>query len=85
MLVLAPTGDHVDDLQTAPHHLGVDRHRGGAGARMPRAGFVFDGVTVQRAKRAGRLIQRQPAVFTTAQVAAIAAAAERILPPMIDV
>jgi hypothetical protein len=40
---------------------------------------------VQRAKRAGRLIQRQPAVFTTAQVAAIAAAAERILPPMIDV
>lgn len=55
------------------------------GARMPRAGFVFDGVTVQRAKRAGRLIQRQPAVFTTAQVAAIAAAAERILPPMIDV
>jgi hypothetical protein len=55
------------------------------GARMPHAGFVFDGVTVQRAKRAGRLIQRQPAVFTTAQVAAIAAAAERILPPMIDV
>ncbi len=54
------------------------------GTRMPRAGLVFDGVTVQRAKRAHRLIQRQPAVFTTAQVTAIAAAAERILPPMID-
>jgi hypothetical protein len=55
------------------------------GTRMPRAGIVVGGVTVQRAKRAQRLIQRQPAVFTTAQVAAIAAAAERILPPMIDV
>ena len=55
------------------------------GTRIPRAGIVVGGVTVQRAKRAQRLIQRQPAVFTTAQVAAIAAAAERILPPMIDV
>lgn len=53
------------------------------GARLPRAGFAFDGVTVQRAARARRLIERQPAVFTTAQVAAIAAAAERVLPPMI--
>jgi hypothetical protein len=55
------------------------------GTRISRAGIVLDGVTVQRAKRARRLIERQPAVFTTAQVAAIAAAAERILPPMIDV
>jgi hypothetical protein len=55
------------------------------GARLPHGGFVFDGVTVQRVKRTHRLIQRQPAVFTTAQVAAITAAAERILPPMIDV
>jgi hypothetical protein len=55
------------------------------GTRLPHAGILIDGVTVQRAKRAGRLIDRQPAVFTTAQVAAIAAAAERILPPMIDV
>jgi hypothetical protein len=55
------------------------------GTRLPHAGFVFDGVTVQRAGRARRLIDRQPAVFTTAQVAAITAAAERILPPMIDV
>jgi Nuclease-related domain len=55
------------------------------GARLAHAGILIDGVTVQRAKRAGRLIERQPSVFTTAQVAAIAAAAERILPPMIDV
>lgn len=55
------------------------------GARLTLAGLVFDGVTVQRAKRAHRLIQRQPSVLTTAEVAAIAAAAERILPPMIDV
>ncbi|MGH3376802.1 MAG: nuclease-related domain-containing protein [Actinoallomurus sp.] len=54
------------------------------GTRMPRTGIVFDGVTLRRAKRTQRLIQRRPAVFTTAQVAAIAAAAERILPPMID-
>jgi hypothetical protein len=55
------------------------------GSRLPHAGMLFDGVTLHRAKRVHRLIQRQPAVFTTAQVAAIAAAAERILPPMIDV
>ena len=55
------------------------------GPRLPHTGFVFDGVTVQRAGRVRRLVQRQPAVFTTAQVAAITAAAERILPPMIDV
>jgi hypothetical protein len=54
------------------------------GTRLPRRGIVFDGVTLRRAKRTRRLIQRQPAVFTTAQVAAIAAAAERTLPPMID-
>jgi hypothetical protein len=54
------------------------------GTRMPRRGIIFHGVTLRRARRTGRLIQRQPAVFTTAQVAAIAAAAERVLPPMID-
>jgi hypothetical protein len=54
------------------------------GTRMPRAGILFEGVTLRRAKRTHRLIQRQPAVFTTVQVAAIAAAAERMLPPMID-
>lgn len=55
------------------------------GSRLPHAGILFEGVTLHRAKRVNRLIQRQPAVFTTAQVAALAAAAERILPPMIDV
>jgi hypothetical protein len=54
------------------------------GSRLPLAGILFDGVTFHRAKRVHRLIQRQPAVFTTAQVTAIAAAAERILPPMVD-
>lgn len=54
------------------------------GSRLPHAGLLFEGVTLHRAKRVHRLIQRQPAVFTTAQVAAIAAAAERMLPPMID-
>ena len=54
------------------------------GTRLPRRGIIFGGVTLRRARRTARLIQRQPAVFTTAQVAAIAAAAERILPPMID-
>lgn len=54
------------------------------GTRLPRRGIAFDGVTLRRAKRTRRLVQRQPAVFTTAQVAAIAAAAERTLPPMID-
>lgn len=55
------------------------------GSRLPHAGILFEGVTLHRAKRVHRLVQRQPAVLTTAQVAAIAAAAERILPPMIDV
>lgn len=53
------------------------------GTRMPRAGIVWDGVLLHRAHRVHRLIERQPVVFTTAQVTMIAAAAERILPPMI--
>jgi hypothetical protein len=55
------------------------------GTRLPHAGIVIERVTLRRAKRVPRLIERQPAIFTTAQVAAISAAAERILPPMIDV
>ncbi|MDN3353880.1 nuclease-related domain-containing protein [Actinomadura sp. DC4] len=55
------------------------------GGRMPHLGITIAGVTLRRAKRARRLIQRRPAILTTAQVTAIAAAAERILPPMIDV
>lgn len=55
------------------------------GTRLPHAGIIVDRIMLRRAKRVPRLIERQPAVFTTAQVAAISAAAERILPPMIDV
>lgn len=55
------------------------------GSRLPRAGIRFDGVTLQRARRMRRLIERQPVVYTTAQVSTIAAAAERVLPPMMDV
>jgi hypothetical protein len=55
------------------------------GTRLPHAGITVERVMLRRSKRVPRLIERQPAVFTTAQVAAISAAAERILPPMIDV
>ncbi|MCO6004254.1 NERD domain-containing protein [Actinoallomurus purpureus] len=55
------------------------------GGRLPRGGILFDGVLLHRAERVNRLIERQPVLFTTAEVAAIAAAAERILPPMIDI
>jgi hypothetical protein len=82
-----------DAARTVAEHLSEDLgHRvevhavvAGHGGRLPRAGFVFDGVTVQRASRVRRLVERQPAIFTTAQVAAMTAAAERALPPMIDV
>lgn len=55
------------------------------GGRLPRGGIVHEGVLLHRADRVKRLIERQPVLFTTAEVAAIAAAAERILPPMIDI
>jgi Nuclease-related domain len=55
------------------------------GGRLPRGGIVFDGVLLHRADRVKRLIERQPVLCTTAEVAAIAAAAERLLPPMIDI
>lgn len=54
------------------------------GGRLPRGGILFEGLVLHRAARVDRLIQRQPVVFTTAEVAAIAAAAERVLPPMIS-
>lgn len=55
------------------------------GGRLPRGGIVFHGVVLHRADRVNRLVERQPVLYTTAEVAAIAAAAERILPPMIDI
>lgn len=54
------------------------------GGRLPRGGILFEGLTLHRGGRVDRLIQRQPVIFTTAEVTAIAAAAERILPPMIS-
>ncbi|GAA4620561.1 hypothetical protein GCM10023196_005040 [Actinoallomurus vinaceus] len=55
------------------------------GGRLPRGGILFDGVLLHRAERVNRLIERQPVLYTTVEVAAIAAAAERALPPMIDI
>jgi Nuclease-related domain len=52
------------------------------GARLPRSGLLAGGVEFQRAKRLPRLIHENPVIFTSEQVATIAAAAERVLPPM---
>jgi hypothetical protein len=87
LLVMARGAAHTvaDRLsEDLGHRVEVDAIIAVHGTRMPHVGIVFDGVALRRAKRTHRLIQRQPAVLTTAQVAAIAAAAERILPPMID-
>ncbi len=54
------------------------------GGRLPRGGLLFDGVALHRASRVDRLIRRQPVIFTTVEVTAIAAAAERVLPPMVS-
>ena len=67
------------------HDVGVSAIIAVHGTRLPHAGILFDGVALHRARRVHRLIERQPEVFSSAQVAAIAALAERILPPMIDV
>jgi hypothetical protein len=65
-------------------HVGVAPIIAVHGPRMPGPGIRLDGVTLQAAKRTYRLIQRRPVVYTTAQVSMIAAAAERVLRPMID-
>jgi hypothetical protein len=54
------------------------------GGRLPRGGILSDRVLLYRAERVNRLIERQPVRYTTAEVAAFAAAAERALPPMIE-
>jgi hypothetical protein len=66
-------------------HVGVSPIIAVHGPRVPAAGIRFDGVTLQGAKRTRRLIEHQPVVYTTAQVSTIAAAAERVLRPMIEV
>jgi hypothetical protein len=53
------------------------------GARLPRGGLKHGGVTFQPVRRLARFIDAQPVIFTGAEVAALAAAAERILPPML--
>lgn len=54
------------------------------GARVPHGGLHHGGVAYQRAVRLPRVISDHPVVFTSAQVATMAAAAERALPPMLD-
>jgi len=53
------------------------------GARPPRGGLRFGGVVFHPARRVPRFVQERPIVFTSAQVATIAAAADRMLPPML--
>jgi nuclease-like protein len=53
------------------------------GARLPRNGLRHRGVTFQKAGRLARYVEGGAEVFTSAQVATIAAAAERTLPPML--
>lgn len=54
------------------------------GARVPRVGLLYEQVVFQRADRLPSFVRDHPVVFTSAQVAEMAAAAERRLPPMID-
>ncbi|MFI0352323.1 nuclease-related domain-containing protein [Actinomadura sp. 9N407] len=53
------------------------------GARVPRDGLVHGGVELRAARTLPGAIARRPVIFTSAQVATIAAAAERALPPML--
>ncbi|WP_119728186.1 nuclease-related domain-containing protein [Thermomonospora amylolytica] len=55
------------------------------GARMGREGLRHRGVEFQRAARLPYFITERPEVFSGAEAATIALAAERILPPMTDV
>jgi hypothetical protein len=54
------------------------------GARLPREGLEHRGVVFQEAARLPRFIEERPVVLTSAQVDAIAAAAEQVLPPMLE-
>lgn len=53
------------------------------GARVSRGGLRHGGVVFQRARRVPGFVREHPVVFTTAQVAMIALAAERVFPPML--
>jgi hypothetical protein len=55
------------------------------GARPPRGGLRHGEVDFQPVRALPRLLSARPVIFTSAQVAAIAAAAENVLPPMTTV
>lgn len=55
------------------------------GARLPRGGLRQGRVVFQPVRRLPAYIEARPVVFTNAQVATIAAAAERLLPPMTEI
>jgi hypothetical protein len=52
------------------------------GAKLPSGGLRQGRVVFQPVRRLSGYIKGRPVVFTSAQVATIAAAAERLLPPM---
>jgi hypothetical protein len=54
------------------------------GARVARDGVRHGPVVFHSARTIPRVIESEPVVFTSVQVAALAAAAEKRLPPMMD-
>jgi hypothetical protein len=66
------------------HEIGVTSLVAVHGARLPAAGLRFGGVVFHPVRQVPGFIRRNPVVFTSAQVATIAAAAERLLPPMLE-
>lgn len=54
------------------------------GARVARDGVLHEGVLFHAARSIPRAIAGEPVIHTSAQVTAIAAAAERLLPPMME-
>ncbi|MCP2342902.1 nuclease-related domain-containing protein [Actinomadura rupiterrae] len=73
-------GELLADGLGAPVEVGsiVAVHR----ARVPRDGIRLQGVLVLSARELARVLSGRPVIYTTAQVDAIAAVAERSLPPM---
>jgi hypothetical protein len=54
------------------------------GARVPREGIEHRGVVFHAAGAIPRAIRGEPVIYTSAQVAAMAAVAETALPPMME-
>ncbi|MFD0685867.1 nuclease-related domain-containing protein [Actinomadura fibrosa] len=54
------------------------------GARIARDGFRHRDVVFCPARAVSQVIAGQPVIFTSAQVTTVAAAAERLLPPMLE-